>query len=148
MCCSLWSSDDITSPFPRRHSSRTHRPPRLTALFDRHCLDSYEFTSRNYPGRRRAAGLNSPKPLVPRHVHFPETLKETRVYLRIHNSDTARLVKYLFLTAESFWDNWANTSAAYGGEAADWRAIHPSEQSSHGRVFLLVLEEVLLAFAG
>lgn len=101
------------------------------------------------PGNKKGCGSQLLRnPLVPLHVHFPETLKETRVYLRIHNSDTARLVKYLFLTAESFWDNWANTSAAYGGEAADWRAIHPSEQSSHGRVFLLVLEEVLLAFAG
>lgn len=136
-------------PVPQRYSSCTHRPPLLTALFwsprTRFIWIYFAEITREQEGLRVST---APKPLVPLHVHFPETLKETHVYLHIHNSDIARLVRYLFLTAESFWGNWANTSATYRGEAEDWRAIHPSEQSSHVHVFLLVLEEVLFVFAG
>lgn len=77
-------------------------------------------------------GLNDSKTFSSSRCTFPRTLEETRVYLRIHNSDITKLVKYLFLTAGSFWDNWADTSANTApplkqrGEAQDWRAIYLS----------------------
>lgn len=102
MCCSLWSSDDITSPFlsdiRHAHTGLHGLQLCLIATVSIH-MNLRRGITREQEGLRVST---APKPLVPLHVHFPETLKETRVYLRIHNSDIARLVKYLFLTAESF----------------------------------------------
>ena len=86
------------------------------------------------PSNTESAGLNNSKTFSPSTCTLPRKLKETRVYLNIHNSDIMKLVKYLFLTAGPFWDNWANTSAnrptvsrlKHRGEAEDWRTIRPS----------------------
>lgn len=77
------------------------------------------------------AGLDNSKSLSSSDsVHFPEHWRGRVFTSAIHNSDIMTLVKYLFLTVRSFWDNWANTSAnsapllKYRGEDKGWRAMH------------------------
>lgn len=78
------------------------------------------------------AGLNNSKSFTSPKWTFPRPLQEMYVSFHVYNSDIKKLVKYLFLTAESFWDDWTNISAntvislKYRSKAADWHAIHLS----------------------
>lgn len=129
----MWSSDDVTilpGPFcketaPQWHSSITQAS--TAYRFVSSPLTQFLLIWRQITGEQE-------KHLVPLRVHFPEHSRK-RVYLHIHNSDIMKPVKYLFFTAGSFWDNWANTSAntvsppKHRGEAENRRSIHLSGQT-------------------
>lgn len=99
------------------------------------CFISTDTISLNFYHQTKqevGAGLNNSKSFNSPRWTFPRPLQEMYVSFHVYNSDIKKLVKYLFLTAGWFWDDWTNISAntvislKYRSKVEDWHTIHLS----------------------